>query len=198
MYLCLYFLVATALAHSWVERLMVIDTSGKMTGQPGYIRGTVTRLDPLFNDFQMQHLLPATNENEVSESDRMCKNSQTFGNYSTTLPALWAKPGSYIALQHQENGHVTLPENSPQKESSGMIYIYGTSNPSEDDTLRSIHRVWDCNGRGGDGRGRLLAVRPFDDGQCYQINNGNISRSRQAAYPKKKLLIHQRLLYHLL
>lgn len=156
-----------------------------MTKQPGYIRGAVARLNPQFNDFQIQHLLPATNKNEVSDFNQMCKHSQKFGNYSTVLPALRAKPGSFIALQHQENGHVTLPENSPQKQSSGMIYIYGTSNPREDDTVRSIHRVWDYNGRNGDNRGRLLAVKPFNDGQYYQINTSTISKNRQAAYPKK-------------
>lgn len=66
-----------------------------------------------------------------------------------------------------------------------MVYIYSTSDRADDDTLRSIHRVWDHSGRGGDGRGRLLAVRPLNDGQCYQINTGSISRNRQSKYTKK-------------
>lgn len=163
---------------------MVFDMTGKMVGEPGYTRGSVSRLDPDFNDFQMQYLLQATLENEISDTDKMCKNTQSSWNYSATFPPLRAKPGAHIALQYQENGHVTLPDLTPQKKGSGSIYIYGTTDPSDDDTIHSIHRVWDYRGGGGDGRGRLLAVRPFDDGQCYQINTGPISRERQMQYSK--------------
>lgn len=180
-----YPLFTVVAAHSWVERLMVLDKTGKMIGQPGYIRGAVARLDPSFTDFHMQHVLPTVSENQIAATDLICKDTQTMSNYSEALPPLRAKSGAFVALQHQENGHVTLPELSPQKQNSGMIYIYGTSEPSRDDTLKAIHRVWDSQGRGGDRRGRLLAVRPFDDGRCYQINTGQISKERQVAYPKE-------------
>ncbi|KAF3760099.1 hypothetical protein M406DRAFT_343683 [Cryphonectria parasitica EP155] len=41
-----------------------------------------------------------------------------------------------------------------------------------------------ADGQGGDQRGRLLAEMNFDDGQCYQINGGNISVDRQGRFPK--------------
>ena len=54
----------------------------------------------------------------------------------------------------------------------------------ETDKLSEIHKVWDKEGTGGDQRGKLLAVRPFDDGRCYQINQGSLSAERQIAYKK--------------
>lgn len=178
MHLCL------VVSHSWVERLMVFDNHGTMVGQPGYIRGAVSRLDPSFDDYQMQHLLPPSGRSAILPGDKICKASQTIGNYTSELPELQAWPGARIALQYQENGHVTLPELSPQKQNSGTIYIYGTSDPSNVDTLASIHNVWNEAGTGGDKRGRLLAVRPFDDAQCYQINSGTSSQHRQHRFSK--------------
>lgn len=174
-------------AHSWVERLMRVDLNGTLMGRPGYIRGAVSRLDSSFNDFAMQHQLPPVARYDgpmIEMPDHICKETQVFGNYSQDLPALRASPGDFIALQYQENGHVTLPEITPQKNTSGRVYIYGTSTPSSEDTLLSIHKVWNEDGTGGNGRGRLLAVRPFDDGRCYQINGGIISTERRTKYPK--------------
>ncbi|KAH7137889.1 hypothetical protein EDB81DRAFT_901760, partial [Dactylonectria macrodidyma] len=108
--------VATCcLAHSWVERLMRISSNGTMIGEPGFIRGAVARSDPAFTDFQMQALLLS---NEVP----ICKTAQATGNYTTELPPLQAYPGDFIALQYQENGHVTLLQNTQQKGSSGNVY----------------------------------------------------------------------------
>ncbi|KAJ6445197.1 hypothetical protein O9K51_03602 [Purpureocillium lavendulum] len=106
-------------SHSWVERLMVFDTHGTMVGVAGYPRGVISRLDPGFNDFQMQHLLPSSLTGANAPQDRICKATQTIGNYTNTLPPLYAWPGAFIALQYQENGHVTLPNLTPQKKSSG-------------------------------------------------------------------------------
>ncbi|KAK8924447.1 hypothetical protein VCV18_004869 [Metarhizium anisopliae] len=175
-------LIGLVCSHSWVERLMVIGTNGTMIGNPGYIRGAVSRLDPNFNDFKMQHLLPTIPEGLLT--DKLCKNTQRNRTYTTDLPALQAAPGAFIALQYQENGHVTLPGLTPQKKNSGTVYVYGTLYPRDDELLSSIHNVWNTDGTGGDGRGRLLAVRNFDDGQCYQINTGPLSMQRQAKFHK--------------
>lgn len=165
-------------SHSWVERLMVINTNGTMTGRPGYIRGAISRLNvSFFEDSHMQHLLPDGSGGQ--SSDRICRNSQTTRNYTAELPPLEARSGDFIAIQYQENGHVSLPELSPQKSGSGEIYIYGTSFPQQFDSLDSIHKIWTLDGAGGDRRGRLLVIRSFDDTQCYQINRGRISRQRQ-------------------
>ncbi|RKL10305.1 hypothetical protein BFJ70_g16515 [Fusarium oxysporum] len=186
----IYFIATTlpssALAHSWVERLMKIHRNGTMVGNPGFVRGAVSRLDPRFNDSQMQHLLPPNDRAtpRISTLDRMCKESQLIGYYSPDLPQLEAHAGEYISVQYQENGHITLPQNTPNKDSSGTVYIYGTSEPSDDDTLLSIHKVWNKDRTGGDRRGSLLAIFPFDDGRCYQVNNQEASLKRQREYVK--------------
>ncbi|KJZ72806.1 hypothetical protein HIM_07750 [Hirsutella minnesotensis 3608] len=176
-------LVGGSLSHSWVEQLMVFDENGKMVGSPGYPRGAVSRQNPSFNDLQMQHLI-TNGGGEHKYAGRICKETQAIGNYTSSLPSLQAWPGAFIALRYQENGHVTLPELSPHKRSSGSVFIYGTTQSSNDDLLDSIHQVWNEDGTGGDRRGRLIATRGFDDGQCYQINQGPISRERQEKYPK--------------
>lgn len=161
---------------------MVIGIDGTMIGDPGYIRGAVSRLDPIFNDFKMQHLLPTSPEGLLT--DKICKDTQRKRSYTADLPALRASPGAFIALQYEENGHVTLPELTPQKENNGTIYIYGTFYPRDDEPISSVHNVWTVDGKGDDGRGRLLAVRRFDDGQCYQINDGQLSIDRQTKFHK--------------
>lgn len=186
--LFLYLAILTlCIAHSWVERVNYIFMNGSLSqDNPGYIRGAVPR-SPTFDDHQMQNLLPQPYgrcKPALSNTDRICKDTQTIGNYSEEFPMLVVSPGDYIALQYKENGHITLPSNSPQKNSSGNIYIYGTSSPSDNDKLLDIHHVWTMDGTGGDGRGRLLAIWPFDDGRCYEKNDGKISSQRQQSYKK--------------
>jgi hypothetical protein len=89
-----------------------------------------------------------------------------------------------IALRYQENGHVTEPFNQPRKpENRGTVFIYGTTEASDSDTLLSIHKVWNSEGTGGDERGKFLSTQNFDDGQCYQIYTFNISEARQEEFP---------------
>lgn len=177
-----------AAAHSWVEQLMSIGTNGTMSGAPGYIRGYVSRAMPSFNDAMDDFLIPPNGRptgNEILSTDTLCHPSQTLGNYSTDFPMLTVTPGGYIALRYQENGHVTLPDVNPTKPlNRGTVYIYGTTQPSNDELFLDVFQKWTADGTGGNGRGRLLATRNFDDGQCYQINNGNISESRQAQFTK--------------
>lgn len=186
-------LVPFTVAHSWVEALYKINLRGTLYGDPGYIRGFISRSSSSFNDLNMQYLLPTINHRcslakpIIQEGDLMCKNTQTRNNYTSEFRRLVVSPGEYIALLYQENGHVTLPQNTPQKHNSGDVYIYGTSSPSDDDKFLSIHNVWNENGTGGDMRGRLLARRRFDDGRCYQVNEGSISTTRQHRYPNQDI-----------
>jgi hypothetical protein len=41
-------------------------------------------------------------------------------------PMLQAAPGYLVRLRYQENGHVTLPSITPEKQSPGQVYVYGT------------------------------------------------------------------------
>ncbi|PSS08745.1 hypothetical protein M430DRAFT_109847, partial [Amorphotheca resinae ATCC 22711] len=178
---------ATIEAHTWLEQLTVVAPNGTFIGNPGYPRGFVARLPGVDPDEGMTYLLPPNGRstgNEILQTDLMCKSTQTIGSQTAGSPALIASPGDFIALRYQENGHVTQPQIPPGKpEGSGIVYVYGTASPSNDDTYLGIHHVWNADGTGGDGRGVLLATRHFDDGQCYQINNGTISKNRQEEFP---------------
>lgn len=182
-------LISTVYAHSWIEQLMVIGSNGTFVGEPGYARGNVLRTSPGFSDTAMVHLIPPNGRKDVNKvlpTDKMCKESQQSQNQTKGSPRLQASPGAAIALRYQENGHVTLPENSPGKpDNRGTIYVYGTDKPKDDDTLLGIHKVWNQDGSGGDKRGKLLSVQNFDDGRCHQINGGKISKTRQHEFPHK-------------
>lgn len=173
-------------AHSWVEQLMVIGPDGTFVGQPGYPRGNVLRDTPGFSDSAMTYLIPPNDQgsNAILPSTPICAPTQRTPNQTDGSPRLRAPVGAAIALRYQENGHVTLPDNPPGKPPNrGTVYIYGTTQPRENDTLLAIHKVWNRAGTGGDGRGVLLSARGFDDGRCYQINNGPISTTRQVLFP---------------
>lgn len=181
----------TAMSHSWVEQLQRIAANGTMINPIGYQRAYVGRDDPGFKGDITDDLwqIPPNGRAAgavIYSSDSLCSPQQSVGAYTNSkYPQLVTAPGDYIALRHQENGHVSLPTTQANKpRNRGTIYIYGTEKARTNDTLLSIHNVWNVNGTGGDGRGRLLATRNYDDGQCYQVNNGAISESRQKQFSK--------------
>ncbi|KAF3764560.1 hypothetical protein M406DRAFT_278107, partial [Cryphonectria parasitica EP155] len=181
--------VPTVTAHSWVEQLQRIAANGTMIDPVGYQRGFVARDNPLFKGDITDDLwqLPANalGRTTILKNDTICSPQQSTSNYTSEFTRLVTAPGDLISLRHEENGHVTLPLNQANKpRNRGTIYIYGTTKSRSDDTLEAIHKVWNVDGTGGDGRGRLLATRNFDDGQCYQVNDGTISTSRQKQFDK--------------
>lgn len=185
----LLFLAALANAHSWIEQLTVIAPNGTFVGAPGYARGNVQRTAPGFSDTEMDYLIPPldrANVNLILPTDKMCRASQQHQNQADGSPRLQASPGAAVALRYQENGHVTLPWNQPGKpKNRGTVYVYGTTQPKADEKFLDVHGSWNWDGTGGDKRGVLLSKQNFDDGRCYQINNGNISMYRQKSYPHK-------------
>lgn len=187
--LVLAFLLTVVNAHSWVEELTVIASNGTFVGVPGYARGNVFRTVPDFNDGKMTHLTPPNgraNQSRILSTDKMCMPSQRKQVQTDGSPRLQARPGASVALRFQENGHVTLPQNQPGKPPNrGTVYVYGTTQPKDDENLLDVHKVWNRAGTGGDGRGVLLSVQNFDDGRCYQINDGKISTHRQSKFPHK-------------
>lgn len=183
--------VSTVEGHSWVEQLQRIAKNGTMISPIGYQRAYVGRDDPNFKGDTSDDLwqIPPNGRAAgavIYANDSLCSPQQHVGAYTNSkYPQLVTAPGDYIAMRHQENGHVTLPTTQANKpRNRGTIYIYGTESPRSDDALMSIHNVWNVNGTGGDGRGRLLATRNYDDGQCYQVNSGTISESRQKEFSK--------------
>lgn len=169
------------IAHSWVEQINLIAPNGTMVGAAGYPRGNSPR-GAGFNEAQMVHLIPQGRP-DVLPSDNICGASQRQYEANPASPRLKASPGQAVALRYQENGHVTIPGSPPGKPpKGGVVFVYGTSNPSPNDALMSIHRQWTADGKGGDGRGRLLGTANYDDGQCYQINDKEISKQRQQQF----------------
>ena len=177
-------LFTQSLAHSWNEQLTVI-ANGMFTGENGYSRGYVARDSPGFQDTMMAYLLPPleSGRTRIDSTDLLCAPTQRTRNQTENYPRLQALPGSYIALKYLENGHVTLPQNQPGKPpGAGTVYVFGTGQPDHNEVLSEVLQ-WNPRGTGGDRRGKLLTIQDFDDKRCYQINDGNISVSRQNEFP---------------
>ncbi|KAL7943215.1 hypothetical protein V8C42DRAFT_347185 [Trichoderma barbatum] len=171
-------LATLASGHSWIERVYKVAPNGTMIGAEGYARGWVPRnsTDPAFQDIIPQWILPASGQSAYSGDEVLNKYKL---DENPQFPMLEAAPGDHIAIIHLENGHTTLPQNQPKKpENRGTVFLYGTSQPKENERLFDVHLVWNKKGTGGDGRGVLLATRNYDDGQCYQPNSGSISNER--------------------
>ncbi|KAF2404224.1 hypothetical protein EJ06DRAFT_192428 [Trichodelitschia bisporula] len=173
---------SSALAHSWVEQLNVIDDNGTFVGAPGYPRGYVPRTKPGFGDALMVHLLPAASRSKIDGTDTLCMPSQQQpGTNTPDFPSLRATAGSYIALKYLENGHVSMPQNPPGKpEGSGKVHIYVTTSPSPDTKLVDVLK-WTSTGSFA--TGRLLTTQDFDDGRCYQLAPSAKSVQRQKDFP---------------
>jgi hypothetical protein len=167
--------------HSWVEQMNVIAPNGTLVGAPGFPRGNSPR-GAGFSEGQMVHLVPS-GRNNVLATDTLCAPTQQRYEANPISPRLKTTPGSAVALRYQENGHVTqpgIPAGKPK--GSGTVFVYMTTSPQENESLMNVHRQWTADGKGGDGRGRLIATANFDDGQCYQINGGPISQQRQQEF----------------
>lgn len=167
-------LVTTASAHSWIESAFRIASNGTFIGDPGYARGYVPRSQPGWSDKQAQHLIPDAGVYTGTE----VLNKYPF-DANPKLPMLEAAPGDKVSILHLENGHVTLPQNQPNKPlNRGTVYLYGTSQPKDQEKLFDVHLIWNQDGSGGDKRGRLLATRNYDDGQCFQDNKQPLAQER--------------------
>lgn len=186
-------LVSPVSAHSWVEYAFRLARNGTMVGKIGFPRGYVARdsTNPPFSDSIPQNILPASGQSFYSGDEVLNKFKL---NKSPEHPMLEASPGDYVAIMHLENGHTTLPQNQPNKpKNRGTIFFYGTSEPKDEEKLFDVHLVWNKEGTGGDKRGRLLATRNYDDGQCYQPNAGELSNSRATELAGQGALLEQEL-----
>lgn len=154
----------------------------------------VSRTNPAFTDIGNTHLLPPPPGTSIQDSDLMCKPTQSQGN-QTDGPSLVVTSGSRIALRYLENGHITQPRECPQeigpdqvvacKPNSGQVFVYATTNPLQEENFLAIHEQWTPNGLGGDQRGFLLAVAPFDDSRCFQFDptgQSEISHNRNLEF----------------
>jgi hypothetical protein len=179
--------IPTVTGHSWIEQLRAIGEQGEYVGEYGYPRGMYSKTDPGFDGDRMNWQVPSVTEKTypfISENSPLCHTSQTKQNQSSDkYPRLQITPGGFFAMRYAENGHITLPtirKGKPEK--SGTIYIYGTTEPKEDEKLADVLQ-WTQDGQGGDKRGKILAMNQFDDGRCYELNPNSTSKERQKATP---------------
>ncbi|OAL04584.1 hypothetical protein IQ06DRAFT_213830 [Phaeosphaeriaceae sp. SRC1lsM3a] len=174
-----------AFGHTWIEQLRNVNDKGKYVGEYGYPRGMVSKTDPGYNGFSMNFEIPAYQGKVFIQNDTMlCHKEQRQQKQSQDkYPRLQAVPGGFIAMRYMENGHITLPQNQKGKpEKAGTIFIYGTTQPKQDEKIANVLR-WTEDGKGGDGRGILIAMNDFDDGRCYETNNSPIHNERVQSSP---------------
>jgi len=181
--LCLGLLSSTVAAHTWIEQMQVIGTNGSYVGDYGYPRGYAARTDPGFDGFSNKWQLPSpdtdTSRTRITDKMMACHPKQRTPNYSQQYPKLSVAPGAYVAMKYLENGHVTQPYIPAGKpEGSGTVWIYGTYEPSDSETLVNV-LSWTADGKGGNGKGFLMTAQDYDDGRCYQINQSPTSVNRQ-------------------
>ncbi|TQS37613.1 hypothetical protein Golomagni_01907 [Golovinomyces magnicellulatus] len=173
-----------ALAHTWVETVNLIAADGSIKDS-GFMRGFGGRVQGVDPDKTNTYLLPPNgrgSKNEILPTDLMCKDTQVKHIQSEGFPRLSASPNDRVSLAYHENGHVTKFKSTDGKPSGrGTVFVYGTKRSLPTDTFLDIHRVWNTKGTGGDGRGKLLTTRPFDDGQCFQPNDEALSKTRAKA-----------------
>ncbi|CAG9955116.1 unnamed protein product [Clonostachys rosea f. rosea IK726] len=167
-------------AHSWIERAIKINAANQtFFGAEGYPRGYIPRSDPSFNDEKVLLRLPYTGTAFYTGDEKI--NKAAF-DANPSFPMLEAAPGDFIAITHLENGHTTKPQTNPLKPyNRGTVFLYGTADPKDDEKLFDIHLKWNTEGTGGDGRGKLLSTRNYDDGQCYEARNEGMALSRAQA-----------------
>ncbi|KAI0474604.1 hypothetical protein F4859DRAFT_74215 [Xylaria cf. heliscus] len=165
----------TANAHTWVEYLYHISSTGAFTGNPGYPIGYIPRSQGVSDDVHQNKIL------DTSTNPVICKPLSSSD--TTQYPPLQAAAGDYIALQYQENGHVTQPDLTLRPYRGGNVYVYGTTQHQDSDGINDVLNSWTVDGKGGNGKGKLLATHYFDDGQCFQDAPGNpIAQERKSKY----------------
>lgn len=174
--LLLVFSVPVA-AHSWIERALKIEPiTRQFFGDEGFPRGYIPRTDPAFNDEEYIWRLPYTGTGFYTGDETINKHPIE---HNPSHAMLEAAPGDFIAILHFENGHTTVPESSPDKPlNRGTIFLYGTDEPRDEEKLFDVHLAWNQDGTGGDKRGRLLATRNYDDGQCYEARGEGLALER--------------------
>ncbi|KAK4154742.1 hypothetical protein C8A00DRAFT_32480 [Chaetomidium leptoderma] len=160
-------LSGTVTGHSWPEQTIRLAPNGTMVGKTG------TERAHLPTDAGADFKIPP-NGGLVQPTDKIVRDSQgklTDSSYSDKFPMLSVAAGDFVAIKHRENGHVTRADVTDKERpvNRGTIYLYGTTeNDLSAVNLMDVHLKWTSDGKGGNGKGKLLATRNYDDGQCYE------------------------------
>ncbi|KAH6634267.1 hypothetical protein B0J18DRAFT_13743 [Chaetomium sp. MPI-SDFR-AT-0129] len=182
-------LAGTAIAHSWPESTVRLAPDGKEVGKPGTER----------NHPSDSYILPP-NGQALSPNDKIVRDPQaklTDASYTTENPMLSVAPGDFVAIKYRENGHVSRPDKTDPGRpiNRGTVYLYGTTeNDLSNVNLMDVHLKWTSDGKGGNGKGKLLATRNYDDGQCHEAPPSDGDLEGIVAYRTKKFSTPQILL----
>lgn len=164
-------LLGTVVAHSWPHATTRLAPNGTMVGPSGVERNQKNKpkdqnsdwlLPP--NDNRGNFIVP---DHKLVRPDQRALTPQSYSENHRMLPVA---PGDFVAISYLENGHVTQGDLQLIKPiNRGTIYLYGTTeNDLTNTNFVDVHLAWTADGTGGDGKGRLLASRHFDDGECYE------------------------------
>lgn len=185
--------VQVATAHSWVEQLSNVAPNGSFVGGHGYPRGFVDKGMLDFDQNANLWLVPPLERQPpfVTQVDLLCHASQRTSNQTADYPRLRVLPGAVVAIRYAENGHATIPNGGRnllgKPDKGGTVFLFGTQEPRLNESLLDVLH-WTRDGRGGDGRGILLAAQNFDDGRCYQLGNGAAAASSRKEKTPNPLL----------
>lgn len=166
----LLLLANTVEAHTWGEEQWRIARNGTFVGAPGFARGYQNRTVN-----QDQAYLVNQGHNVILPTDKIfdpAKSKLTDAMYSAQTPMLKVAPGDLVAFMYTENGHVSkqdLEGGNAKPINRGTVYVYATyENDLSNYNFVDIHLKWNKAGTGGDGKGKLVATRNYDDGQCHE------------------------------
>ncbi|KAF8540471.1 hypothetical protein BDD12DRAFT_980301 [Trichophaea hybrida] len=168
--LCLALATLTSVhAHSWIDDLTIIG--GPNNGTKGFIRNFQGHIDALAS-YRITD--PTFNVPACAPFQQQFNN-----NPNPQFPQLTAAPGDIIQGSYTENGHITKLE-APHAQ-PGTIYWYASSENGLQPTLAEV-KQWTADGRGGNGKGMLIAgPRSFDDGVCAENSQQPLAIQRNAA-----------------
>jgi hypothetical protein len=179
-------IVQLAVGHTWIEQLRNVNDKGQYVGEYGYPRGMFSKTDPGYDGTKMNFEIPAYQGGKIfiQNDTLLCHPNQRQQKQSgAKYPRLQAVPGGFIAMRYMENGHVTKPENQKGKpEHGGTVFVYGTTQPKANEKIADVLH-WTQDGKGGDGRGLLLATNNYDDGRCYENNDTPVHLQRAKEFP---------------
>ena len=121
----------------------------------------------------MTYLLPPNtrNNNILLSTNLICKDSQSQPNQIVGSLILSAHPSNTLLLIYQENGHVTLLNQTLGKISFKNVFVYRMNQSLLLDTLKGIYNIQTLDGSSSDTKKRLLKEALFDNSTCYQINS---------------------------
>ncbi|ETS74781.1 hypothetical protein PFICI_13265 [Pestalotiopsis fici W106-1] len=176
----------TVEAHTWVEMIRRISSSGAFVGETGYAMGHMNRTDTGFADTAVQVKFL-----DVTSNPAVCGDIGKAGYTNAAYPQLSASPGEYVAMQYAENGHVSFPDLTPRGYLGGNVMIYATTEDVTDVGINDALYSWNAEGTGGNGKGKLIASHFFDDGQCFENPNSSPIRDERAAKTNVSSLLCQ-------